>query len=102
MEVLAQGLVLDFVPTYAHAEPEASSCEHVDLGGLLCDKSGLALGQDDHAGNKFDLLCEGSQVAEEDERLVKHMVCGVRASPVGAVLDGCSEDVVVDEKMGVT
>jgi hypothetical protein len=29
------------------------------------------------------------------------MVCGIRALPVGAVLDGCSEHMVVDEKVGV-
>ena len=36
------------------AEAEASAGQHVDLGGLLGDERGLALGQDDDAGDQLE------------------------------------------------
>ena len=53
-ERLAERLVLDGVPADADAEPEAAVGQQVDLGGLLGDERGLALGQDDDPGDQLE------------------------------------------------
>ena len=42
----------------------------------------LALGEDDNTGNEFEACRDSREVAEEHERLVKHILVGVRAAPV--------------------
>ncbi len=69
-EVLAQGLVLDPVPADAEAEPEPARGQQVDLGGLLGQQGGLALGRDDDAGDQLQRGQRG-EVAEHHERLVE-------------------------------
>ena len=54
----------------ADAEAEVALGEQVDLGRLLGDQGGLALREDDDAGDELDLGDRG-QVAEHDERLVE-------------------------------
>ena len=48
-ERLVEGDVLDFVPSGPDAEAQAVARQHGDLGGLLGDEHGLALGQDHDA-----------------------------------------------------
>ena len=53
-EVLVQGLELDRVPADADAEPRPSPVEDVELGPLLGDERGLALGEDEDRGRELD------------------------------------------------
>ena len=67
---LPERLVLDRVPAEPDAEPEPAAGEQVDLGGLLGHERGLALRQDDDAGDQLERRHRG-QVAEHHERLVE-------------------------------
>ena len=100
MEVLAQGLVLDVVPADAHAEAQAAAREHVDRRRLLGDQRGLALGQDEDAGDELEALSACAQVAEQDEDLVERGLVGVGWAAAGVeTLQVGAHHVVEDEQM---
>ena len=101
MEVLAERLVLDVVPSDAYAEPEASAAEQVYLRGLLGDQGGLALGKDDDGGYEPDAAGDASEVAERHERLVKRVGGGVVPRPSGPRGRVGAEDVVVEDEVFV-
>jgi hypothetical protein len=97
-EVLAQGLVLDPVPAQAHAQAQAAAGEQVDLGGLLGDQGGLALGQDDDAGDQLQ-PGQGGQVAEQHHGLVERGGDVVGAGVAGVPGRVGAEDVLVGEQV---
>jgi hypothetical protein len=100
-EVLAQGLVLDGVPSEADTEPEPAAGEKVDFGRLLGDQGRLPLRENDDPGDELQ-RCESGQVAEEHERLVEGRVEVVGARP--SLVDGRvgPHHVVVGDDVGVT
>ena len=53
MEVLAESVVLDVVPTHANAQTQPTSGKQVDVRRLASDESGLSLGQDENARHVF-------------------------------------------------
>ena len=102
MEVLAECLVLDMVPAYADPQPQAAPGQDVDLGRLLGDQRGLALGGYQDARYELDPLREAGQVPEEHHGLVEHVGVPVRAVPTRAAAGVGAEHVVVDEQVLVT
>ena len=100
-EVLAERLILHLVPADPDAEAESPPGEQVDLGRLLRDQGGLALGQDDHASDQFQ-RGQCGQVAEENEGLAERGPDIV--GPVPRTVDGWvgSEYVVVDQHVPVS
>ena len=64
-------LVLDGVPANPESESEAPAGHDVDLGGLLGDKHGLALREDDDACHQSEPWRQTGDEAEQDERLVE-------------------------------
>ena len=94
VEVLPQRLVLDGVPAYTHAEPQPSTGQHVDRGGLLGHEGRLALRQDYHPADQLNALGDPRQVSEQDEGLVKHVRVPVRPGPPGPARDVGPEDVI--------
>ena len=61
-----QCLVLDCVPPEADPQADPAVGQQIDLGGLLGDERGLPLGQENHAGHKFQARARG-EVAEHDD-----------------------------------
>ena len=51
-EVLPEGVVLDVVPPGPDAEPQPLAAQQVEVGGLAGDEHGLALREDQHAGQR--------------------------------------------------
>ncbi len=77
-EFLVECLVLHPVSSDSHAEAKASAREQIELGALLRHEHGLALRQDQDAGDQLDALCHRAEVAEEHEGLVVAHVVGVQ------------------------
>ena len=100
-EVLAERLELDVVPAQADSEPEPPAREQVDLGGLLGDEGGLALGQDEHPCDELESGRDPGEVPEEDEELVELVLGRVRPWPVRPLRDVRAEDVVIREEVVV-
>ena len=63
-EVLVERLVLHPVPPDAHAEAQPAAREQVELSRLLGDEHGLALRQDQDAGDQLERGGDGSEEAE--------------------------------------
>ncbi len=76
-EVLAEGFVLDVVPTDAHTEAESTSRQQVDVGGLTGHQRGLALRKQKNPGGETDPLGNVCEVAKHDERVVGRIEFGV-------------------------
>jgi hypothetical protein len=96
----AERLVLDPVPPRAHPDAQPAAGQEGDLGGLLGDEGGLALGQDEHADDELEALGHRREVAEEHERLVEGVVLGVWAPERRlAVRVLGAEDVVVRDEL---
>jgi hypothetical protein len=87
MEILSEGFVFDIVPSGSDAEPEALARQQVEVGGLLGQQHGLALGQDQDAGDELDALGHAGQVGEHDHRIVERMVLRIGA-PQGGITIG--------------
>ena len=99
-EILAQGFELHVVPAHADAQGEASAAEHVDLRGLLGHQRGLALGQDQDAGDQADARGQRSDERQRCQRLVDHAVVRIVTAPdVLVVVRVGAEDVVGDEEV---
>jgi hypothetical protein len=100
VEILAQGLVLDVVPTHPHPQPKPASGQEIDISRLPSHQGRLALGKDQDPGGEPDSLGDAGQVGEHYERIVERVVLGVGAyqlrGPVG--MDG-AEGVLVGEEM---
>src|SRR5713226_650970 len=77
-ELFAERVVLDVVPADADAEAQAASAQDVDLGGLLGHERGLALRQDEDAGDELELGGDRRQESEEHHELVEGMLVRVR------------------------
>ena len=69
-EGLAETVVLHVVPADADPETQLSAAEDVDLRRLLGDQCGLALREDQHAGEQLE-LGQGRDEPEQDKRLVE-------------------------------
>src|SRR3984957_19633318 len=69
-EGLAETVVLHVVPADADAETQLSAAEDVYLRRLLGDPCGLALREDQHAGEHLE-LGQGRDEPEQDKRLVE-------------------------------
>src|SRR5207249_2284642 len=69
-EVLIQALELEGIPADAEAEAQAAAREVVDLGRLLREEGGLALGHDDDFGRELEARRYRAQVGEEHQWLV--------------------------------
>ena len=54
LRMVAQGLVLEAVPADAQPQPEAPVAEEVELGHLLGQQRGLALGSDEDGGGESE------------------------------------------------
>src|SRR4051794_37432541 len=66
-EDFVQAIELDLVPADANAEAQAVAGENGEAGGLFCDKGGLALCEDQHAGGKAEALRDTGEEAEQYE-----------------------------------
>ena len=101
---IGEGLVerneLDGVPPSADAEAEPVARQHGELGGLLGDEHGLALGQDQDRRDQLEAPCDGGDEAEHRERLVERDVLVVGAFEAAGPLSLGADDVVVDEQVG--
>src|SRR5262245_941451 len=84
MEIRAERLVLDGVPTGTHTEAQSPACEHVETGGLFRDERGLTLRKDDDCGHELEMSGQRGEVAEQYEWLVELAFRGVRTTPVGS------------------
>jgi hypothetical protein len=105
----AEGLVLDGVPTDADAQADATAGQVVDLGHLLGPERGLALGQDQDAGDQLDARRAAGQVGHRHQRLVELGgdrvgrtvgLPGELRGPLGAHDGIDAEDVVDQHDMG--
>ena len=103
-EVHAESFVLDMVPADRHAEPKPPFAEHVERCGLLRRQRGLALRQDDDAGDEFEPGDRGEK-AEQHEGLVERIGVLVgtpelvgRGVAAEHVVEG--EDVLVSQRFG--
>ena len=81
VEVLAQRLVLDGVPSDADTEPESTPGQEIDFGGLLRHQHRRALRQDRDPGDQLERRASG-QESEHDERLVELGIDVVGTGPV--------------------
>ena len=97
-EVGAQRFVLHRVPAEPDAQAEPAVGEEVDGGRLLGDERGLALRQDDDAGDELQRR-DRREVAEQHERLVKRGVDVVGAGPRRVDLGIRAEHVVVGQQV---
>src|SRR5215831_5372337 len=46
-EALSQGVILNIIPPQTHTEAQPPAAKHIDLCGLLCNKRGLPLREDE-------------------------------------------------------
>lgn len=100
VKVFVQGGVLHFVPAQADAEAQASVGKHIQRGGLFGDEGGLALGEDDDAGDKFQPGGGGGEVGEEEERFDEWVGIFVGASPSSWAVRIRPQDMIVGEQVG--
>ena len=99
-EILAQRLELHVVPANADAQGEAAATEHVDLGGLLGHQGGLALGQDEDAGDEANALRQRGDECQRSQRLMDDAVVSVVVvADMGMVGRIGSQHVVGDEQV---
>ena len=100
-KIHAERLELHMVPADRHAEPEPAAAEHVESRRLLGHQRGLALRQDDDAGDELQPLGDGGEEGEQHERLVKPV--GVLVGAPKVVRGGvAAEHVIEGEHMLVT
>ena len=66
-------------PADADSEPQATTREQIDIGGLPCHERCLTLRKDQDPGREADPLRDAGQVPEHDERVVKRVMLVVRA-----------------------
>ena len=92
-------VVLDLVPARADAEVEAVARQHGQLGRLLGDERGLALGEDQHRRRHLQRLGDGGDEGEERERLVERDVLVVGALEAAGAVGVGAEHVVVHEEV---
>src|SRR5437588_6412307 len=100
-EVLVQRLVFDRIPPDANAETEASPAQDVDLRRLLGDQDGLALRQDQDAGDKLQTLREAREVPKQHQRLMEEAAIGVRAAPVTVMRCVGPDDMIEGQQVRV-
>ena len=84
VKVLPERFVFDVVPASADAQPQPAPRQHIDTGGLLCDKRSLPLRQDEDRSHEFQRPRQTRQVAEEHERLKELALRRIGATPLGA------------------
>ena len=99
-EVVSQGLVLDGVPADAQPQTEAAVADEVELGHLLGQEGGLALGSDEDGGGETQ-PGDAGQVGEEDQRLMERGVDVVGATDVAVHRGVGPQDVVVRRQVVV-
>jgi len=90
-----------FVEMGSDPEAQAATAQHVHLRRLLGDERGLALGQDQNAGDELKPRGHAGQEAEEHHRLVEWMLVRVRPRQLGLAARVRAEHVVVDEQVVV-
>ena len=98
-ERLVERDVLDGVPASADAEAQPVARQHGELGGLLGDEDGLALGQDQDRRHELEALRDGGDEAQDRERLVERDILVVGAFEAAGTLSLGADDVVVDEQV---
>ncbi len=91
---------LDGIPPRPDAETEPVPRQHGELGRLLGDEHGLALGQDQDRRDQLEAPCDGGDEAEHRERLMERGVLVVGAFEAARPLSLGADDVVVDEQVG--
>ncbi len=77
---------------------QAPAGEQIQLGGLLREQRGLALGEDHDAGDELDRVRDRAQEAEQHERLVIGHVVGVHLL-VGEAIGMSTDHVLGREEM---
>jgi len=102
VKILPKPVIFDIVPAGADPQPQPAARQDVEVGGLLGGKRGLALRQDDDAGDELDPLGHASEIAERDERLVERVLLVIAAEQrrVPALVHR-PQDMVVDQEMVV-
>src|SRR5919202_1723059 len=100
-EVFVQRLVFDRIPPDADAEAEPSPAQDVDLRRLLGDQDGLALREDQDAGDKLQTLREAREVPKQHQRLMEEAAIGVRATPVTVMRGVGPDDMIEGQKVRV-
>jgi hypothetical protein len=99
-EVLAQGLVLDVVPADPHTETQPPPRQQVDVRSLPSDQGGLALREDQDAGDEADALGHSGEVGEHHQRVVERIALGVGTDQGrDPVLVHCTKHVVIGQQM---
>ena len=94
-KVLPEGVVLDSIPPDADAEPQPALRQNVDLSRLLRNQRGLALRQDQNAGDELHRRSDAGQKTEQHEHLVEVGVYVVRAVPARVDVRIRAQDMVV-------
>ena len=77
MEILVQPDELHLVPAHADPKPEPALAQHVQACRLLRHQSGLALGDDQHAGGEPQSRRQTRQIAQQNERVVEQILGGI-------------------------
>src|SRR5258708_26322579 len=92
VKVHAQGLVLYWIPTYAHTKAYLTAGEHSHLRSLLGHKRCLSLGKDHNCRNHLQLR-QRRQVAKKHKRLVKQIQLSI-SLPARTMYGICPQDMV--------
>jgi len=101
VEVLAERLVLDRVPSGPDPQAQPAAREYIDLGCLLGHERRLTLRQDQHCGDQLDRVRHACEVAKGHEGLVKRGVLVVGAVPPAGSVPVRAEHVVVDQQVAI-
>jgi hypothetical protein len=91
------------VPADPNAQSKPAIRKEVNIGGLLGEQDSLALWQDDHTGNQFELFGDTGEVGVGDQRLVEGVGFLIRAGQLrfSAGMNG-AEHMIIDDDMIIT
>src|SRR5450432_1258331 len=99
MKIRIQSFILHRVPTYAYSQAHFSTREYIYFRRLFGNKSRLALGENDHCCNKFQ-VGKSREITKENKWLVKQAFMSI-AFPSWAVGWICTQNMIKGNQMTI-